>query len=64
MTRDELFASETTALGCSFRGDIKISCNYVPQLQDGNHIYISGQIPQVGDIDVFTCAAGAEVPFI
>ncbi len=33
----------------------------MPLLQDGNHIYISGQIPRVGDIVVFTGAASAEV---
>jgi enamine deaminase RidA (YjgF/YER057c/UK114 family) len=61
MTRDELFANEAAALGYSFDGEIKIGGNYVPLLQDGNHIYISGQIPRVGDIVVFTGAAGAEV---
>jgi enamine deaminase RidA (YjgF/YER057c/UK114 family) len=61
MTRDELFANEAVALGYSFDGEIKIGGNYVPLLQDGDHIYISGQIPRVGDIVVFTGAAGAEV---
>jgi enamine deaminase RidA (YjgF/YER057c/UK114 family) len=61
MTRDELFVDEAAALGYSFDGEIKIGGNYVPLLQDGNHIYISGQIPRVGDIVVFTGAAGAEV---
>jgi enamine deaminase RidA (YjgF/YER057c/UK114 family) len=61
MTRDELFVDEAAALGYSFDGEIKIGGNYVPLLQDGNHIYISGQITRVGDIVVFTGAAGAEV---
>jgi enamine deaminase RidA (YjgF/YER057c/UK114 family) len=61
MTRDELFANEATALSYSFDGEIKIGGNYVPLLQDGNHIYISGQIPRVGDIVVFTGAAGSDV---
>jgi enamine deaminase RidA (YjgF/YER057c/UK114 family) len=61
MTRDKLFENEAAALGYSFDGEIKIGGNYVPLLQDGNHIYISGQIPRVGDIVVFTGAAGAEV---
>ncbi len=61
MTRDQLFANEATALGYSFDGEIKIGGNYVPLLQDGNHIYISGQIPRVGDTVVFTGAAGVDV---
>ena len=64
MTRDELFANEAAALGYSFDGEIKIGGNYVPLLQDGNYIYISGQIPRVGDIVVFTGAAGAEVSLV
>ena len=59
MTRDKLFADEAASLGYSFDGEIKIGGNYVPLLQDGNHIYISGQIPRVGDTVVFTGAAGA-----
>jgi enamine deaminase RidA (YjgF/YER057c/UK114 family) len=61
MTRDELFANEAASLGYSFDGEIKIGGNYVPLLQDGNHIYVSGQIPRVGDIIVFTGAVGSEV---
>ncbi len=61
MTRDELFKNEAVALGYSFDGEIKIGGNYVPLLRDGNHIYISGQIPRVGDVVVFTGAAGTEV---
>jgi enamine deaminase RidA (YjgF/YER057c/UK114 family) len=64
MTRDELFANEAAALGYSFDGEIKIGGNYVPLLQDGNHIYISGQIPRVGDTVVFTGAAGADVSLV
>jgi enamine deaminase RidA (YjgF/YER057c/UK114 family) len=61
MTLDELFANEAAALGYSFDGEIKNGGNCVPLLQEGNHIYISGQIPRVGDIVVFTGAAGADV---
>jgi hypothetical protein len=38
MTRDELFENEAVTLGYSFDGEIKIGGNYVPLLQDGNHI--------------------------
>ena len=61
MTRDELFTKTAADLGYSFDGEIKIGGNYVPLLQDDKYIYISGQIPRVGDSVVFTGAAGAVV---
>jgi enamine deaminase RidA (YjgF/YER057c/UK114 family) len=61
MTRDNLFAKTAADLGYNFDGEIKIGGNYVPLLQDGKYIYISGQIPRVGDVVVFTGAAGADV---
>ena len=39
--------------------EIKIGGNYVPLVRDGHHIYLSGQIPRVGDTVVVTGAAGA-----
>ncbi len=61
MSRDERFTKEATTLGYSFDGEIKIGGNYVPLLRDGNHIYISGQIPRVDDTVVVTGSAGTEV---
>jgi enamine deaminase RidA (YjgF/YER057c/UK114 family) len=61
MNRDELFHQEAQALGYSFDGEIKIGGNYVPIVRDGRHIYISGQIPRVGDEVVCIGAVGAEV---
>ncbi len=61
MSRDERFTKEAAALGYSFDGEIKIGGNYVPLVRDGNHIYISGQIPRVGNTVVVVGPAGAEV---
>jgi len=61
MSRDERFTQEAEALGYSFDGEIKIGGNYVPLVRDGHQIYVSGQIPRVGDQVVVTGAVGAEV---
>lgn len=60
MSRDTKFVVEAAAIGYSFDGEIKIGGNYVPLVQDRDHIYISGQIPRVGDEVVVTGAVGAE----
>jgi enamine deaminase RidA (YjgF/YER057c/UK114 family) len=61
MTRDELFAAATARLGYAFDGEIKIGGSYVPLTRDGNTLYVSGQIPRVGDAIVCTGRAGAQV---
>lgn len=58
MSSDAKFKEEAAALGYSFEGEIKIGGNYVPLIRDGNHIYISGQIPRVENEVVVTGAAG------
>ncbi len=60
MSCDERFAQEAQALGYRFDGEIKIGGNYVPLVRDGRHLYLSGQIPRVGDTVVVTGAAGAD----
>ena len=49
MSRDARFEEQAQALGYRFDGEIKIGGNYVPLVRDGHHIYLSGQIPRVGD---------------
>jgi enamine deaminase RidA (YjgF/YER057c/UK114 family) len=61
MTRDARFQAEANALGHSFDGEIKIGGNYVPVVRDGHQIFISGQVPRVGNTVVVTGAAGADV---
>ena len=63
-SRDQLFNQQASALGYSFDGEIKIGGNSVPLLQDGRHIYISGQIPRVGNDVVVTGAAGSDVTLL
>ena len=59
MSRDARFEEQAQALGYRFDGEIKMGGNYVPLVRDGHHIYLSGQIPRVGDTVVVTGAAGA-----
>jgi enamine deaminase RidA (YjgF/YER057c/UK114 family) len=61
MTRDEQFTQQARALGYSFDGEIKVGGNYAPLVRDGKQIYVSGQIPRVGDTVVVTGAAGGAV---
>ena len=61
MSRDVQFLQASAALGYSFDGAIKIGGNYVPLVRDGNTIYLSGQVPRVGDELVVTGRAGADV---
>jgi len=60
-SRETRFAAVEAALGYSFDGDIKIGGNYVSVVQHGDQVYISGQIPRVGNTVVVTGRAGAEV---
>jgi enamine deaminase RidA (YjgF/YER057c/UK114 family) len=60
MSRDERFNKEAEALGYSFDGEIRIGGNYVPLLRDGDHIYVSGQIPRIDNTVVVTGPAGTE----
>lgn len=61
MSRDQQFTKEAAALGYSFDGEIKIGGNYVALVRDGNHIYVSGQIPRIDHTVVVTGPAGTEV---
>jgi enamine deaminase RidA (YjgF/YER057c/UK114 family) len=62
MSRDSEFSKAAASLGYCFDGEIKIGGNYVPLVRDGNHVYISGQVPRVQDTIVVTGRAGSEVP--
>jgi enamine deaminase RidA (YjgF/YER057c/UK114 family) len=61
MSADLRFTQAAAQLGHSFDGEIKIGGNYVPLIRHDNEIYISGQIPRVGDTVVVTGRAGADV---
>jgi enamine deaminase RidA (YjgF/YER057c/UK114 family) len=60
-SRDTRFKQVAQELGHSFDGEIKIGGNYVPVLQEGSLVYVSGQIPRVGDTVIVVGRVGAEV---
>ena len=60
-TRDTKFAAIAAELGYSFDGEIKIGGNYVSVVKNGDEVYVSGQIPRVGDTVVVTGRVGTEV---
>lgn len=60
MSADARFSQAAENLGYSFDGEIKIGGNYVPIVRHQNELYISGQIPRVGDTVVVTGRAGAD----
>ncbi len=61
---DARFLEQSQQMGYSFDGEIKIGGNYVPLVRDGHHLYVSGQIPRVGNTVIVTGAVGAEVSLI
>ena len=61
MSCDTRFKEEASALGYSFEGELKIGGNYVPLIRDGRSVYVSGQIPRVGNEIVVTGAAGSQI---
>jgi enamine deaminase RidA (YjgF/YER057c/UK114 family) len=60
MSADARFNQVAVELGYRFDGEIKIGGNYVPLVRHDNQLYISGQIPRVGDTVVVTGRAGAD----
>jgi enamine deaminase RidA (YjgF/YER057c/UK114 family) len=57
MTPDQKYAASMVRLGYQLN-EFKIGGNYTPLLRDGNHVYISGQIPRVGDAIVLPGKVG------
>ena len=49
MTADIRFTILAQELSHDFSGEIKIGGSYTPVVQDGHHLWVSGQIPRVGD---------------
>lgn len=56
--RDVAFKAACAEVGLDPDATVKIGGNYVPLLQDGDTIYIAGQIPRVGDRVVVTGQLG------
>jgi len=61
MDREARFRRMSEEIGHSFEGEIKLGGNYAPLVQHHDAIYISGQIPRVGDRVVMQGAVGDEV---
>ena len=58
---DQRFQQQAAALGYSFDGPIKKGGNYAPVIRDGSLVYVSGQVPRVGDDIIVIGAVGADV---
>lgn len=58
MTADIRFQQVAQELGHDFSGEIKIGGNYTPVMRDGHQLYVSGQIPRVGDEVLFDGPVG------
>ena len=61
MTREEQFQQIAKKLGYGFEGEIKVGGNYSPLIQYENTVYISGQIPRIGDDVVIQGTLGIDV---
>lgn len=59
-TRQSRFDALANTLGYDFSGPIKIGGNYTSTVQHGNEIYVSGQVPRVGDTVVVTGKVGQD----
>ena len=57
MTRDEKYQAAQQRIGYQL-DEFKVGGNYTPLVRDGNHLYISGQIPRVGDAIVLPGRVG------
>lgn len=60
MTPDEKYQAAQQRLGYQL-DEFKIGGNYTPLVRDGNLLYISGQIPRVGDAIVLPGKVGASL---
>ena len=61
MTADERFAQAALELGHRFDGEVKIGGNYSPVVRDGQQLFVSGQIPRVGDEVLYVGTVGAGI---
>ncbi|XHS79392.1 RidA family protein [Burkholderiaceae bacterium UC74_6] len=63
-TRATRFAALEQSLGHSFAGEIKIGGNYVSTVRHGDQVFVSGQIPRVGDDVVVKGRVGSQVSLV
>lgn len=60
-SRQQALDNIIRTLGYDFEGGIRIGGNYASVVQEGKLVWVSGQIPRVGDTVVVTGRAGADV---
>ena len=60
-SRESRFAAVEAALGYSFAGEIKIGGKYVSVVRHGDQVFVSGQVPRVGNDIVVTGSVGTDV---
>jgi len=61
-SREARFAAAAAELGADFSGPLKFGGDYLPAVRHGELVFVSGQIPRVGDAVVVTGRAGAQTP--
>jgi enamine deaminase RidA (YjgF/YER057c/UK114 family) len=61
MSRENEFQAVARELGYDFSGEIRIGGNYTPVIRHGGQVYVSGQVPRVGNEIVVTGRVGTEV---
>jgi len=60
---DHRLEEQARLLGFALSEPIKIGGQYTPVLRDGDSLYVSGQIPRVGDVITAVGRVGDEVSF-
>ena len=61
MTADERFKQAAIEAGFPLDAELKAGGNYAPLVRNGNDLYISGQLPRIGDVVVVMGRAGTDV---
>lgn len=60
-SRKALFDGIAKELGHRFDGEMRIGGNYVPAVQNGDEVYVSGQIPRIDNTVMVVGRVGAEI---
>jgi len=60
-SRKALFDQAAARVGHSFAGEMRIGGNYVSAVQNGDEVYVSGQIPRIDNTVMVVGRVGAEV---
>lgn len=58
MSADERFQALAQEMGHRFDGELQIGGHYTPVVRDGHQLFVSGQIPRVGNEVLYVGAVG------